>query len=113
MAQGSVFREHYSNQFDSNDPQQLTLALFIFHRADLLELLYNNFSRGLDTQYNCLNHAKPQPQYIDIYWCHIIVLMTKRSKILMTILDHYGKEKQRLLSTGENPQCIGYYGCYR
>jgi len=45
----------------------------------------------------CLNHAKPQPQYIDIYWCHIIVLMAKRSKILMTILDHYGKEKQRFL----------------
>jgi hypothetical protein len=49
MAQGSVFRGHYSNPFDINDPQQLAPALFIFHRADLLELLYNNFSRGPDT----------------------------------------------------------------
>jgi hypothetical protein len=28
MAQGSVFRGHYSNQFDCNDPQILALALF-------------------------------------------------------------------------------------
>jgi hypothetical protein len=40
MAQGSVFRGHYSNQFDSNDPQQLALALFIYHLADLLEPLH-------------------------------------------------------------------------
>jgi hypothetical protein len=32
-AQGSVFRGHYSNQFDCNDPQLLALALFIFHLA--------------------------------------------------------------------------------
>jgi len=54
MAQGSVFRGHYSNQFDSNDPQQLALALFIFHRADLLELLNNNFSRGPYTLCICI-----------------------------------------------------------
>ena len=28
MAQGSVSRGHYSNQFDCNDPQILALALF-------------------------------------------------------------------------------------
>jgi len=40
MAQGSVFQGHYSNQFDSNDPQLLALALFIFHLANLLKPLY-------------------------------------------------------------------------
>jgi hypothetical protein len=40
MAQGSVFRGHYSNQFDRNDSQPLALALFIFHLADLLEPLH-------------------------------------------------------------------------
>jgi hypothetical protein len=39
MAQGLVFRGHYSNQFDRNDPQLLTLALFVFHLANLLEPL--------------------------------------------------------------------------
>jgi len=34
VAQGSVSRGHYSNQFDFNDPQLLALALFIFHHAD-------------------------------------------------------------------------------
>ena len=33
---------HYSNQFDSNDPQQLALALFIYHLADLLEPLHHS-----------------------------------------------------------------------
>ena len=42
MAQGSVFRGHYSNQFDSNDPQQLALALFIFHHADHKESLHHS-----------------------------------------------------------------------
>ena len=40
MAQGSVFRGHYSNQFDCNDSQLLTLALFIFHLVDLLKPLH-------------------------------------------------------------------------
>jgi hypothetical protein len=40
MAQGSVFRGHYSNQFDCNGPQLLALALFIFHLADLSEPLH-------------------------------------------------------------------------
>jgi hypothetical protein len=30
MAQGSVFRGHYSNKFDCNDPQVLALALLYF-----------------------------------------------------------------------------------
>jgi len=52
MAQGSVFRGHYSNQFDCNDPQVLALALFIFHLADLLEPLYQTFGLFLITAIN-------------------------------------------------------------
>ena len=33
VAKGSVFRGHYSNQFDRNDPQLLALALFMFYQA--------------------------------------------------------------------------------
>jgi hypothetical protein len=40
MTQRSVFRGHYSNQFDCNDPQQLTLALSILQIADLREPIH-------------------------------------------------------------------------
>ena len=40
MAQGSVFRGHYSNQFDSNDPKLLALALSILQIADLREPIH-------------------------------------------------------------------------
>jgi PAS domain-containing protein len=41
MTQGSLFRGHYSNQFDCNDPQLLALALFIFHLVKYSNELIN------------------------------------------------------------------------
>jgi hypothetical protein len=40
IAKGSVFRGHYSNQFDSNDPKLLALALSILQIADLREPIH-------------------------------------------------------------------------
>jgi hypothetical protein len=53
MAQGSVFRGHYSNKFDYNDHQLLALALYIFHCAAIKESLYlNPFSLLLKSAIN-------------------------------------------------------------
>jgi len=38
MAQGSVSRGHYSNQFDCNDPQLPALALFLYLPIGLIPL---------------------------------------------------------------------------
>jgi hypothetical protein len=40
MASGPVFRGHYSNQFDRNDPQLPALApIFRFHCSELLGII--------------------------------------------------------------------------
>jgi hypothetical protein len=40
MAQGSVSRGHYSNQFECNDPRLLALALYIFQLTGIKESLH-------------------------------------------------------------------------